>query len=135
MEIEVIVNDAVMTDGNWIIAIFIPKINSEIETELNVITRSFIEMGIYSEITPVKGSTKINFVDHERLVIMYGEGKSHYEYKYELRDDVIRIASIEYPDGWGNLYFRIINNRKFEIGYLHFHIPEYYPPPMIFEKE
>jgi len=95
-----------------------------------------LEMGMYVETVPEKGRTTINFIDGENLV-MQGEypWMSEAEYlKYEIVGNKIKLTS---GAGSSGHYFRIINNRKFEIGFLYATIAcgNVVPPIMIFEKE
>ena len=101
-----------------------------------------LEMGLYVETEPFapqspRGST-IRFIDNERLVLRLnqGGGVTESESFYEIRDSSINLWLVETPDMRPiRLHFRIINRRKFEIGYLHirFGLPQHYPH-MTFEK-
>ena len=99
-----------------------------------------LEMGLYIEVKPIRtpqemGHPTIDFIDKERLVITKYASQISVEYLYEIRKNTIRLTPKEYPETVTEPYFRIINHRKFEIGYLYVtHGLGGQPDPMAFEK-
>ena len=95
------------------------------------------KVGMYVETYPVKGRTKINFIDNERLIKMLGEDFwLCEEFKYEIRGNKIIIQDTIYHS-YSTLYFRMINKNKFKIGNLYGGplVPGAPDVKMIFEKE
>ena len=106
------------------------------EVELGI---DLLELGMYVEVFGAPYySTEIIFLDRENLV-MRGKlwsGEDQY-YKYEVSDNSNRIKlTLKGSTNSGELYFRVINSRKFAITYLypHTHVGPP-PPPLIFEKK
>ncbi len=94
-----------------------------------------LEIGTYAEALVSPYNTEIVFLDEENL-IMRGKywSKGDIYCEYEIHDNTIKLTSEDFPTSW-EIYFRILNNRRFEIAYLY----PYFtmgppPPPMIFTK-
>ena len=105
------------------------------------------EKGLYVEVEPFRapeemGHVSINFIDEKRLVITKYIGNTigadviQDELTYEISENTIKLTCVVFPEGTSSHHFRVINHRKFEIGYLHmrtgFGEP---PPPMTFERK
>jgi hypothetical protein len=89
---------------------------------------------MYVEAISTPYDTEIIFEDRENLIIQ-GKFRSEVQsLKYEVSGNRIKLSDAS--AGSSELYFRVINNRKFAIGYL-YPYPAYGtpPPPMIFEKK
>jgi len=115
---------------------------------------SELEMGLYQGVEPTQtfewhGNIRINFIDDKRLTITkyidndHGVDVVQEEFMYYIDKNTIGLSYVEFGPGvLYQYYFRIINSRKFEIGYLYpfrfcgswlGDIPPY-PPNMIFER-
>jgi len=98
-------------------------------------------MGMYIELNPIidvpAATTKINFIDKERLIIFKGTKPSSDEFKYEINGHTIKLVHIVEGVGSSQYYFRVITSRKFEIGWLHHTSMDgiTIPPIMTFIKE
>jgi hypothetical protein len=94
-----------------------------------------LQPGIYSEISPFEGSTQIEVLNEERLIIVNTYIEMRDEFIYHIINNTIELTSID-DNYYYNLYFRIVNDCKFEIGYLYASSPSGPPPPpMIFKKQ
>jgi len=90
-----------------------------------------LKMGVYVESYPEKGRTKINFIDENTLVIREGyyalstnqiEIGSYNTHNYIISetDSTILLTLVEDSSiGTPPIYFHIINDSKFKIGYLY----------------
>jgi len=103
------------------------------------ITPMSLQMGIYEELDPVRGRTKISFIDNERLIItkyldLSEEHWNNEEFIYSITDNKIRVSTIS-SETASEFYFRIISKTKFEIEWLYI-LPHHVinVPNMIFEK-
>ena len=83
-----------------------------------------LELGLYEEISPVKGRTRINFIDDERLVMLKrdydGEFTDEFsdEFRYEISGKTISLLHIYHLDNPSLAdikCFHIINSSNFEI--------------------
>jgi hypothetical protein len=90
-----------------------------------------LTIGVYSEVSPVKGRYKIEVINDGRLDIIT-EGTRE-ELNYSIINKTIRLGSVN-GEGSSEHYFRKINNSKFEIGALYIHLMYDDVPNMIFEK-
>jgi hypothetical protein len=101
------------------------------------------KVGHYIEVSPIKGNTKINFIDNERLVLsqnltMEEKYHTHFEYKYKNHKKSIKLTWLDASLGNSNyFYFKYKNKNKFEMGSLYIEPAVAIGPPtiMIFEKE
>jgi hypothetical protein len=102
---------------------------------------TFLEKGLYIEVEPLhRKASKIHFIDDEKLVIMRSredtEGYDQDEFMYKISRNTIELTSVVFPEhGANELFFRVINHRRFEIGYIHFRAGPDSLPNMIFEKQ
>ena len=94
-----------------------------------------LQMGLYERIDASGGDPlKINFIDQETLIIIWPKYKGvqyQNEYKYKILSRKIRLMSGEYSE---ELYFRIVNHRRFEIECLNPWVGFEKPPNMVFQK-
>ena len=91
-----------------------------------------LDIGTYIEVSPEKGRTQINFIDNETLVIIKNNRAHSDKFKYEISGNKIKLT---HSSGTvDEIYFHIINNSKFEIGYLYINFPESPVKTMTFEK-
>jgi len=138
----------------WIIALVTDKLSEKSDVNLNVTIFEDdsepdlfeLEMGTYEEPNPATpepmGRTRINFIDKETLVLTRGidsaiGSENETKFKYEICGYTISLIPADFDEGQTVHYFRILNHRKFEIGYLY---PmntagSTIPPTMIFVKE
>jgi hypothetical protein len=100
-----------------------------------------LDLGVYVETYPREGCTHINFIDSDILTIKRCEGSHTGECYYVINNEenilvlfsIVTTPSVEIMKS--AMYFKIVNNSKFELGNLHI-APGYGPPIiMTFEKE
>jgi len=79
-----------------------------------------LDLGLYTEVCPIQGDIFVNFLDRENLVIQYSLGETE-DLKYEIiTNNLIKLSTGRPPYYSSSVcYFHVINNTKFEIGYLH----------------
>ncbi len=132
----------VVSEHGWCFAVKAEKMGEESNVKLATTTTidKFqdieLELGLFTEVYPIKERTQIDFLDEENLVIKKS-GNDYFKYKIMLGVAIklqhINSSSDDIPQSF---YFRTINSTKFEIGDLYptLHYPIGSETTMIFEK-
>lgn len=76
-------------------------------------------IGIYTEVAPVSGRTRIDFYEGNKISVMH-DSNSNWgtPYAFKISGNTITLNSITEPTK--TLYFKKISNTKFEIGDINF---------------
>ena len=152
LDVEIIVLKNAIYRQQWTTALVTKKICEDNNLELNVMYSydeeeepKFLEIGtgMYIETDPIKGNNILNFIDGERLLyagylsVKSEDNIKYDEFNYKINNYTMELSPINDPTITTYHYFRIIDDKKIEIGniYIINAMGSTIPPIVYFEKQ